>query len=235
MTSWHQRIIQLEFVEATTKSQQDTESCRGTHQHSNLAAINCCPLHKTAPEEEQADGGGHAVRDGHTDPRQAPLPGRHHPQQNPEGGWSKLARHKSSACVCVFDTRCVFVCPQLNATSSASSAASNSTMRSAFCGTVCRSPVARPLLSANKVGSVSPVNQNIKAEAAPVPCLFQSNAKKERQLVFQSLSTRFPPAESCSTDTRGRQNPSATPSRLQQGERGPAEGDAGNRCVPDAR
>uniref|UniRef100_A0A3Q2PSM8 Protein regulator of cytokinesis 1b n=1 Tax=Fundulus heteroclitus TaxID=8078 RepID=A0A3Q2PSM8_FUNHE len=41
---------------------------------------------------------------------------------------------------------------KLNATSSMSSGASNSTMRSVFGGTVCRSPVPRLLLSANKVG-----------------------------------------------------------------------------------
>lgn len=42
--------------------------------------------------------------------------------------------------------------PQFNATSSISSAASNSTMRSVYGGTICRSPVPRPPLSANKVG-----------------------------------------------------------------------------------
>ncbi|XP_020495838.1 protein regulator of cytokinesis 1b isoform X2 [Labrus bergylta] len=43
---------------------------------------------------------------------------------------------------------------KFNATSSISSATSNSTMRSAFGGTVCRSPVPRPPLSANKVPAV---------------------------------------------------------------------------------
>lgn len=41
---------------------------------------------------------------------------------------------------------------QFNATSSSSSTTSNSTMRCAFGGTVCRSPVLRLPLSANKVG-----------------------------------------------------------------------------------
>lgn len=52
--------------------------------------------------------------------------------------------------------------PQLNATSSTSSATSNSTMRSAFCGTVCRSPVLRPPLSANKVGFISEMREMTK-------------------------------------------------------------------------
>lgn len=52
--------------------------------------------------------------------------------------------------------------PQLNATSSTSSATSNSTMRSAFCGTVCRSPVPRPPLSANKVGFISEMRELTK-------------------------------------------------------------------------
>ncbi|XP_060909019.1 protein regulator of cytokinesis 1b isoform X2 [Labrus mixtus] len=43
---------------------------------------------------------------------------------------------------------------KFNATASISSATSNSTMRSAFGGTVCRSPVPRPPLSANKVPAV---------------------------------------------------------------------------------
>ncbi|XP_026234963.1 protein regulator of cytokinesis 1b isoform X2 [Anabas testudineus] len=45
---------------------------------------------------------------------------------------------------------------KFNATSSISSATSNSTMRSAFGGTVCRSPVPRPPLSANKIPPRTP-------------------------------------------------------------------------------
>uniref|UniRef100_A0A8D3D9D2 Protein regulator of cytokinesis 1b n=1 Tax=Scophthalmus maximus TaxID=52904 RepID=A0A8D3D9D2_SCOMX len=45
---------------------------------------------------------------------------------------------------------------KFNATSSISSATSNSTMRSVYGGTVCRSPVPRPPLSANKVASGTP-------------------------------------------------------------------------------
>lgn len=54
---------------------------------------------------------------------------------------------------------CASVCiPQLNATPSVSSVASNSTMRSVFCGTVCRSPVSRPINFASKVSGIfSPI------------------------------------------------------------------------------
>ncbi|XP_068596831.1 protein regulator of cytokinesis 1b [Brachionichthys hirsutus] len=45
---------------------------------------------------------------------------------------------------------------KFNGTSSLSSAASNSTVRSAFGGTVCRSPVPRPPLSASKASSCTP-------------------------------------------------------------------------------
>ncbi|XP_034536503.1 protein regulator of cytokinesis 1b isoform X2 [Notolabrus celidotus] len=49
---------------------------------------------------------------------------------------------------------------KFNATSSISSATSNSTMRSAISGTVCRSPVPRPPLSTNKTPSArTPVNK----------------------------------------------------------------------------
>ncbi|XP_041653118.1 protein regulator of cytokinesis 1-like isoform X2 [Cheilinus undulatus] len=49
---------------------------------------------------------------------------------------------------------------KFNATSSISSATSNSTMRSAIGGTVCRSPVPRPPLSANKVPAVRTPGSN---------------------------------------------------------------------------
>nr|XP_046251920.1 protein regulator of cytokinesis 1b isoform X2 [Scatophagus argus] len=67
---------------------------------------------------------------------------------------------------------------KFNATSSISSATSNSTMRSAFGGTVCRSPVPRPPLSANKglaprtPGSAKP----------PHPRLHGTNKENEGQL-----------------------------------------------------
>lgn len=60
--------------------------------------------------------------------------------------------------------------PQLNATSSTSSATSNSTMRSAFCGTVCRSPVPRPPLSANKVGFSSETRELRKRAKKKLRC-----------------------------------------------------------------
>ncbi|XP_073320669.1 protein regulator of cytokinesis 1b [Pagrus major] len=81
-----------------------------------------------------------------------------------------------------------------NATSSISSATSNSTMRSAFSGTVCRSPVPRPPLSANKVPAArTPVG----VSKPPHPRLQGCNKENEAQMkgspLIGALVTRASP------------------------------------------
>uniref|UniRef100_A0A3Q1EQ28 Protein regulator of cytokinesis 1b n=1 Tax=Acanthochromis polyacanthus TaxID=80966 RepID=A0A3Q1EQ28_9TELE len=70
-----------------------------------------------------------------------------------------------------------------NATSSMSSGTSNSTMRSVYGGTVCRSPVPRPPLSANKVASRTPGGSK-----PPHPRLQGCNKENEAQLKGTPLS-----------------------------------------------
>ncbi|XP_061594371.1 protein regulator of cytokinesis 1b isoform X2 [Cololabis saira] len=72
----------------------------------------------------------------------------------------------------------------INATSSVSSATSNSTMRSAFGGTVCRSPVPRPPLSANKV----PAARTPGGSKPPHPRLQGCNKENELQFKGTPLS-----------------------------------------------
>ncbi|XP_075894653.1 protein regulator of cytokinesis 1b isoform X4 [Nelusetta ayraudi] len=82
---------------------------------------------------------------------------------------------------------------KLNATSSVSSAASNSTVRSAFCGTVCRSPVPRPLNFATK----SPAPRTPGGARPPQRYLQGCNKENEAQLkgtpVIGALLTRASP------------------------------------------
>uniref|UniRef100_A0A8C4HS48 Protein regulator of cytokinesis 1 n=1 Tax=Dicentrarchus labrax TaxID=13489 RepID=A0A8C4HS48_DICLA len=73
---------------------------------------------------------------------------------------------------------------KFNATSSISSATSNSTMRSAFSGTVCRSPVPRPPLSANK----GPAPRTPVGGKPPHPRLQGCNKENEAQLKGTPLS-----------------------------------------------
>ncbi|KAM9861211.1 protein regulator of cytokinesis 1b isoform 2-T2 [Aulostomus maculatus] len=73
-----------------------------------------------------------------------------------------------------------------NATSSLSSATSNSTMRSIYGGTVCRSPVPRPPLSANKV----PAARTPGGSKPPQPRLQGCNKENEAQLKGTPLSAR---------------------------------------------
>uniref|UniRef100_A0A3Q3WTD6 Uncharacterized protein n=1 Tax=Mola mola TaxID=94237 RepID=A0A3Q3WTD6_MOLML len=67
---------------------------------------------------------------------------------------------------------------KFNGTSSISSATSNSTMRTAFSGTVCRSPVPRPPLSANK----TPAGRTPGAGKPPHPQPQGCNKENEAQL-----------------------------------------------------
>ncbi|XP_032415934.1 protein regulator of cytokinesis 1b isoform X1 [Xiphophorus hellerii] len=66
---------------------------------------------------------------------------------------------------------------KLNATSSMSSGASNSTMRSVHCGTVCRSPLPRLLLSANK----TPAARTPGGSKPPHPRTQDCNKENEAQ------------------------------------------------------
>uniref|UniRef100_A0A674B3R8 Protein regulator of cytokinesis 1 n=1 Tax=Salmo trutta TaxID=8032 RepID=A0A674B3R8_SALTR len=66
--------------------------------------------------------------------------------------------------------QCVlFSFPQLNATSSISSSTPNSTLRSAFGGTMCQSPVLRPPMSASKVSPRSSDHPCLPARLVPGP------------------------------------------------------------------
>ncbi|CAM9332640.1 unnamed protein product [Lampetra planeri] len=71
-----------------------------------------------------------------------------------------------------------------NATSSMSSGTSNSTMRSVFGGTVCRSPVSRPPLSASKVPTV----RTPGGGKPPHPKLQGCNKENQAQLKGSPLS-----------------------------------------------
>ncbi|XP_060909107.1 protein regulator of cytokinesis 1b isoform X3 [Labrus mixtus] len=75
---------------------------------------------------------------------------------------------------------------KFNATASISSATSNSTMRSAFGGTVCRSPVPRPPLSANKVPAV----RTPGSSRPPNPRLQGCNKENEVRSKGTPLSAR---------------------------------------------
>ncbi|KAM7015364.1 protein regulator of cytokinesis 1b isoform 3-T3 [Tautogolabrus adspersus] len=75
---------------------------------------------------------------------------------------------------------------KFNATSSISSATSNSTMRSAFGGTVCRSPGPRPPLSANK----GPAVRTPGSSKPPNPRLQGCNKENEVRLKGTPLSAR---------------------------------------------
>ncbi|XP_074522514.1 protein regulator of cytokinesis 1b isoform X2 [Halichoeres trimaculatus] len=74
---------------------------------------------------------------------------------------------------------------KFNTTSSISSATSNSTMRSAFGGTVCRSPVPRPPLSANKMPAA-----RTPSSKPPHPRLQGCNKENQLQLKGTPLSAR---------------------------------------------
>lgn len=78
----------------------------GLHRILHFTASECWrgSLCKTATEEEQTDGGGHAVWDGDTDPHQAPLPGHDHPQQNQKGGADRFDMNPASAAASVANT-----------------------------------------------------------------------------------------------------------------------------------
>ncbi|XP_071369359.1 protein regulator of cytokinesis 1b isoform X2 [Centroberyx affinis] len=73
---------------------------------------------------------------------------------------------------------------KLNATSSISSANSNSTMRSAYGGAVCRSPVSRPPLSANK----APAARTPAHGKPPHPALQGCNKENQAQVKAAPLS-----------------------------------------------
>ncbi|XP_076002961.1 protein regulator of cytokinesis 1b isoform X2 [Genypterus blacodes] len=73
---------------------------------------------------------------------------------------------------------------KLNATTSVSSANSNSTMRSVYGGTVCRSPVPRPPLSANKIPALRTPGSN----KSPLPKLQGSNKENEARMKGATLS-----------------------------------------------
>ncbi|XP_035991800.1 protein regulator of cytokinesis 1b isoform X2 [Fundulus heteroclitus] len=87
---------------------------------------------------------------------------------------------------------------KLNATSSMSSGASNSTMRSVFGGTVCRSPVPRLLLSANK----TPAPRTPGGSKPPHPRVRGCNKENEAQFkgtpMSGALQTPPCPQNNCS-------------------------------------
>uniref|UniRef100_UPI0037E806A6 protein regulator of cytokinesis 1b isoform X2 n=1 Tax=Semicossyphus pulcher TaxID=241346 RepID=UPI0037E806A6 len=95
---------------------------------------------------------------------------------------------------------------KFNATSSISSATSNSTMRSAFGGTVCRSPVPRPPLSANKgsaartpVGSKPPnprlqgcnKENEARPKGTPLSGGLLSSASPQRNFSITSVASTY--------------------------------------------
>uniref|UniRef100_A0AAQ5YXX0 Protein regulator of cytokinesis 1b n=1 Tax=Amphiprion ocellaris TaxID=80972 RepID=A0AAQ5YXX0_AMPOC len=85
---------------------------------------------------------------------------------------------------CVFNLAYAPATKCCNATSSMSSGTSNSTMRSVYGGTVCRSPVPRPPLSANKV----PASRTPGGGKPPHPKPQGCNKENEAQLKGTPLS-----------------------------------------------